>query len=363
MSVQRKSVTRKMVNGIIESQEIFVGLEDSKKTWKVCVRANKQIVNEASMPAKYDTLKAYFDNNFPRCKVHVIYEAGFKGFGLYYALTTDGHACTVVPPHTVVQAKCSRVKNDRSDARLLAKNLEDGNCGACHVPDQERLADRQVVRSLNMVNKDIKQAKNRVRSFLFMYGIETGIVVATWTDNHYKRLRQIEVANPVLREYLDDLLDRLFFLWVQRDKYVKKLRELSKKERYVRFVKIAKTLPGVGVLTAIRLVLELGEDLTRFTSGEEIASFVGLGGVEHSTGETEKKGGISKQGNKMVRAWLVESAWVAIRKDPALQVFYSRIKQNSGHYNKAIVAVARKLITRLRSCVVNDTNYVFGVVQ
>lgn len=358
------SVQRKIVNVVVRKQKIFVGLEDSKKTWKICVRTGRQIVHEVSMPAKYAALSAYFGKHFPECDIHVIYEAGFKGFGLYYDLTSDGHACTVVPPHTVVQAKSTRVKNDRTDARLLAKNLEDGSCGACHVPDKERLADRQIVRSLNIVNKDIKQAKCRVRSFLFAHGIDSGVPdSAVWRDNHYKSLRTLDVGNPLLRECLDDLLDHLDFLWIKRGKYEKKLGELSKKERYATFVKIAKSFPGIGPLTAIRLVLELGEDLSRFGTGGEIASFVGLGGVEHSTGETERKGGITKQGNGMVRSWLIECAWIARKRDPALQVFYSRIMRNSGSGNKAITAVARKLITRLRSCVVNNTEYVLGVVQ
>jgi transposase len=117
------SKVRKIVEAVVESKEIFIGLEDSKRTWKICVRSDRMVIHAASMPARYDVLKAYFDNKFPGCTIHLVYEAGFRGFNLHDRLTDDGHDCIVVPPHTVVQKKCSRVKNDRIDARILAKNL------------------------------------------------------------------------------------------------------------------------------------------------------------------------------------------------------------------------------------------------
>jgi transposase len=356
------SVKRKVIDYIVKGQKVFVGLEDSKKTWKVCVRSDKAIVHETHMPAQYKVLKKFFDNKFPSCEVHLVYEAGFKGFSLYFRLIDDGYACTVVPPHTVMQEKCSRVKNDRIDARLLAKNLEDGNCKSCYVPDSERLADRQVARTLSAVNKDIRRTKNRIRQFLNFHGIDPCVSVANWGKRLYRALHHLEVSNTRLRSTLDMHLGQLEFLWKQQYYLLKLLEELSKEERYAEFVRIAKTLPGVGKLTAIRLVLELGENLSRFKSGGEIASFVGLGGTEYSTGERVRRGGITKQGNAELRSWLIECAWRARAKDPALREFYSRIKSNTGKGNKAIVAVARKLITRLRSCIVSNTEYVLGVV-
>jgi transposase len=357
------SVRRKMVDYIAKSKKIFIGLEDSKSTWRLCVRSDKEIIHELHMPARYESLRSYLRKNYIDCDIHVIYEAGFKGFNLYFDLVGDGYACTVTPPHTVTQAKCSRVKTDRTDARILAKNLENGDYKSCHVPDRERLADRQVVRSLNIINKALKAAKNQIRGLIYAYGIKTGITAPVWNDNHYKSLRTIEIESDTLRYLLDLHIDQVEFLLAKQSDLDKKLRGLAKKERYKNAVKIAESFPGIGRLTAIRLVLELGEDLSRFKSGGEIASFVGLGGAEHSTGNTIRKGGITKQGNGMIRTWLVESAWTARKRDPALQVFYNRIARNSGSANKAVVAVARKMIARLRSCVVNNVTYEFGVLE
>jgi transposase len=204
--------------------------------------------------------------------------------------------------------------------------------------------------------------KNRIRKLFDFHGLETGIQAQAWTDGHYKRLKErLGGLPPTLRMTFGIAFEELELRWEHEKKLRAALKELCAKERYARAVEIARSLPGVGWLTAARLVLELGEDFGRFRTGAHIASFVGLGGAERSSGERERKGGITKQGSAAVRSWLIESAWVAKRRDPAMQAFYSRVRNSCGNSNKAIVAVARKLVTRLRSCIVNDTEYVFGV--
>jgi len=352
---------RKIQEFVVKGKEIFIGLEDSKRTWKVCVRANREIIHQASMPANYEVLDAFLKNKFPDCTVHLVYEAGFKGFNLYDRLTEDGHHCIVVPPHTVYQAKCSRVKNDKVDARILAKNLEDGNCKACYVPDEERRADREIARTFYSVGRDIVRIKNQIRKKMDFHGIETDIEASAWRDWHYKSLRNIELK-PEHRLWLDSYLNHLDFLWAEQKRLFDMLKAVAKKERYAKALKVAVSLPGVGRLTAIRLILELG-NFERFKSGAAIASFVGLGGSEYSTGESIRRGGITKQGNPLIRAWLIQSAWIAIKYDPAMQEFYSRIKRNTAVAQKAITAVARKMIVRMRSCIVNNVEYTFGVIE
>ena len=112
--------TYKVQNFVVKSQEVFVGLEDSKKTWKIAVRCDKRLIHRVSMEAKYSVLITYLRNKFPECTIHVIYEAGFKGFNLYDRLTEDGIDCIVIPPHLVTEPKVNRVKTDKRDANRLA---------------------------------------------------------------------------------------------------------------------------------------------------------------------------------------------------------------------------------------------------
>lgn len=163
---------KKQSEHILKNEKIFVGLEDSKKTWNLCVRSGGMVVNETAMPAQYEALRNYFNNRFPGCQIEVMYEAGFGGFELHDQLEADGWECVVTLPHTVTEEKCQRKKNDRTDCRRLAKNLKNGDYHSCFVPDKELREDRQVSRTYGQVDSDIKRACNRIRRTLEFHGLD-----------------------------------------------------------------------------------------------------------------------------------------------------------------------------------------------
>ena len=169
---------RKMQKYIVKGNKIFIGLEDSKKTWKLCARCDRLEVDQLSMPAKYEVLRSYLLNKFPDCEVAVMYEAGFQGFWLHDLLESDGYTCIVTPANKVTMAKDDRVKTDKRDARRLAKNLENGDYVICHVPDSERRDDRQISRTLSQVQKNIIATKNRIRRLLDYHGLNDGLKAA-----------------------------------------------------------------------------------------------------------------------------------------------------------------------------------------
>ena len=96
--------------------------------------------------------------------------------------------------------------------------------------------------------------------------------------------------------------------------------------------------------------------LSRFPDGEALSSYAGLTPSEHSSGDRIRHGHITRQGNPVVRAVLVESSWVLIGKDPEMRRFYERIKVRRGG-KRAIVAVARKLCHRLLAIVQSGQPY------
>ena len=99
----------------------------------------------------------------------------------------------------------------------------------------------------------------------------------------------------------------------------------------------------------------------RFQTGEQIASFVGLTAAEDSSGESIHRGHITGQGSAQVRAWLIQCAWRAIRLDPVLLHKFRAVWLSSGSKKKAIVAVARKLVVRMRTVEVTGQPYVIGM--
>lgn len=350
---------------ILKEKEIFVGLEDSKRSWKICVRSAGIVVNETSMPAKYQNLLNYFHHKFPDCKITVMYEAGFRGFELYDSLKDDGYNCIVTPPHTVVQEKCSRLKNDRIDCRRLAKNLENNDFRQCHVFDKEHRHARQVSRTYEQIKKDIIRTRNRIRREVDLHGIDDQFSPGKWNEGHYKFLAFLvekKEFSPALCLSLGIKLSELTMLKEYRKKVKTSLFDLAKSDRYLKSVTLLKSAPGIGKLTAIRLALEWG-DVGRFKRNEEFSKFLGLIPSEFSTGDHEWKGHITKQGNRQVRSWLIESSWVAIRYDPVLLEKYQAVYSNSGSKKKAIVAVARKFAIRLRAILMSGQCYEIGLVK
>jgi transposase len=354
--------TRKVQDFVVKGKEVFVGLEDSKKTWKLAVRCERMVIHRTSMEAKYPVLIRYLRNKFPECTIHLMYEAGFKGFNLFDRLTEDGIGCVVIPPHLVTEPKVNRVKTDKRDAGRLALVLENHDFkDACHVPDKERREDRQISRTLIGITKDIICTRNRIRKLLDFHGIEVPLNDG-WKRKEFEALKELSL-NESLKTSLIVLLTLLEQLWEHQKILRDNLKGLCRKERYRKAFELARSLPGIGWFTAIRLVLELGEDLSHFSSGKKIASFVGLTCSEHSSGETEWRGRITGMGSGFIRSALVENSWVAIRKDPALLAKFHRIWHASGSKKKAIVGVARMLIVRLRACVVSGAPYAIGVVR
>jgi len=353
---------KKLQRHLVEGEDVFVGLEDSKRSWKVCSRSKGVIVDQSSMPAQYDNLKKYLSSRFPKCTIKLIYEAGFSGFWLYDLLKEDGIECIVTPPNRVTEQKDNKVKTDKVDARRLAKVLEAGDYVVCHVPSKRRREHRQLSRTLIQVQRSVTATKNQIRKFLDFHGINQDFRPGHWENSDYKNLRSLELSAP-LRFCMNMYLDWLDGFLSCKAELQKKLLGLAQRYPYKRIADRLATAPGVGPLSAVRLTLEWGTDLTRFPTAKHFASYTGLTCSEYSTGDTIRKGRITAQSNRYVRAWLIQCAWRGYSKDPVLFKKFGAVRFNSGSKKKAIVAVARKLAVRLRQIAIAKEPYQLGVIQ
>lgn len=351
----------KMQNHILKGKRVFIGLEDSKRSWKLCVRSDNLIVHEVSLPADFDNLRSYLKRAYPDCEISLMYEAGFGGFWLHDLLKDEGVKCIVTPPSKVTQEKVNRVKTDKIDARRLAQNLEKGDYVSCQVPDRERREDRQISRTLDQIQRDIIATKNRIRRFLDFHGLNTGLRAGAWKLSAYREIRKLKLSES-LRISLNAYLDLLEHLESLRLDLTAELKALCQKDRYCESVEIKSSFPGVGWLSAIRFTLEWGE-MSRFRTGKHIASFTGLTSREYSTGEIVRRGRITGQGSRQVRAWLIQCAWRAIHYDPVLLSKFQAICSSSGSRKKAIVGVARKMAVRMRALEMLKQHYNTGTIE
>jgi transposase len=109
------------------------------------------------------------------------------------------------------------------------------------------------------------------------------------------------------------------------------------------------------------IVLEL-ETLERFESTDKLASFIGLIPSTKSSGEQDKVGGITKRGHHLLRSALIESAWIAARIDPALNLSYHNYCKRM-QANQAIVRIAKKLVSRIKFVLKNNLPYESKIVK
>ena len=158
-----------------------------------------------------------------------------------------------------------------------------------------------------------------------------------------------------MQESFNRLLEQYRFLDEQIKKQDALIHELSEMDLYRERVEILKSVPGIGIVAAMELLLEL-QDVTRFRQADQLAAYVGLTPSQYSSADKVRMGRITKVGKHSLRAVLVQVAWQLIRKDPAMKEKYERIKIRAGG-KRAIVAIARTLLLRVRRIWLDATPY------
>ena len=109
------------------------------------------------------------------------------------------------------------------------------------------------------------------------------------------------------------------------------------------------------MLSAMEVLTEL-QDVSRFSTADQIAAYLGLTPSQYSSGQKVRMGRITHTGNHRLRTRMVECSWILIKKDPGLQKVYEVIKKRRGG-KRAIVAVSRKLIIRIRRILLDGVTY------
>lgn len=346
-----------------KGKKVFVGIDVSKRKYSVHVRSEGMMVDQLTIPADYEVLLHYLRNNYPCCEISVMYEAGFSGFGLHDSLTEEGISCIVTPPTSVTVEKVDKKQCDKHDAARLCRNLENGDYKGCEVPDKERREDRLISRTLEQVQNDITRVKNRIRKFFDYNDLNGKNTSETWHASDWLAARKVGKREGPLGESLGIHISAMDTLLEQRRQLRRRLVELSRKPRYKKAVEILSSISGVGVHSAIRMILEWGEDWSRFANAAKVASYSGLISSEYSTGDDQHRGHITGQSRGAIRAILIQCAWTAIRHDPALKEKYVRVWKSSGSTKKAIVAVARKMVIRMRAIMLSGQKYQVGLIE
>ncbi len=344
-------------------QNIYVGIDVHDKSWKVHIFSDEFELKSFSQQPDVDSLSKYLTRNYPKANFLLAYESGFFGFWIHRAFKDRGINCRVVHAADVPTSdKEQSRKSDAVDSKKIAKGLKNGDLSFIHVPEIQLELDRQVVRNRTTLAIDSTRVKNRIKGMLKLHGIIIPSTICSkhWSKKYLQWLQSIDFASVSGKLALGNMIDQLQFLDAQRRKIDNTIKALSESERYKEDVNLLRSIPSIGILSAMILLSEIG-DIKRFKRFDELSSYCGLAPNCQQSGERRQPATLSHRGNAHIKNVLIECAWIIVRKDLAILLYYKeQIKRMKAQ--KAIIKVTRKLLSRIRHILINKTEYVLGVI-
>lgn len=323
---------------------VFVGMDVHKKTYSVTAICDGVIVKRDTLKAEPESLISYLKKRFGSGKIKTAYEAGFCGFHLHRTLEAAGIENIVV--HAAgIETSNSRVKTDKRDSLKIAIHLSEGKLRSVYIPTVEQEDRRTVTRLRDTFCRERSRIGNQIKSLLYLNGLIPADNKKKVSPAWIKGLSQFKMTPGVRFS-----IEKFAAMWLDFDAKIKEI-DLEIKKQAAKDSSIDgmyQSASGIGPTSARVLANELG-NLQQFKNEGQLFSYIGLTPTEHSSGEHTRQGHITKQGKPIVRKILVQAAWVAIRHDKELQAIYERIAAKSGA-KRAIIAVARRLVGRLRAC-------------
>jgi transposase len=193
-------------------QDIYIGIDVHNNNWRTSIFTKDFEHKTFNQDPEPDILTNYLHRNFPGANYHAVYEAGYSGFWICDALKARGINCIVINPADVpTKDKERKRKNNRIDARKLARSLKNGDLEAIYVPQRDALEDRSLVRIRRNVIKDQTRYKNRIKAMLKFYGIKTPAQFQqrNWSGAFIKWLETIDFNRPAGKRALQSYIDEL----------------------------------------------------------------------------------------------------------------------------------------------------------
>jgi transposase len=287
----------------------FVGLDIHKDSIAVAVaegRSSARFLGTV-VPTARALLSALKRCGPPQLTL-VVYEAGPCGYGWARYLNTHGWRCEVVAPaHITRKPAEKRIKTDRRDALLLARESRSGNLVKVLVPD----ARDEAMRDLSRAREDANAARMRARLQLKAMLLRHGHVYrgkSSWTLAHERHLASIRFEHPAQEIAFNEYRQAVTDAQQRLDRLSEALRAQCEAWRMQPVVKALMCMRGFDAIAAITFIAEIG-DLSRFEHPRALMAYLGLVPSEFSTGHSRHQGSITKSGNKHARRILVESAW------------------------------------------------------
>ena len=288
----------------MEKDVTFVGMDVHKETIAVAVADGRggEVRSLGVMPNTPEAIRKLVRRLGPTKRLACACEARPCGYVLYRQLSRLGARCVVVAPSLIPTNPGDRVKTDRRDATKLVRLLRSGELTPVWVPDEDHEALRDLTRAREDARVDLLRARHRLSKFLLRLGLVLPAGAKPWGVKHRQWLQGLTLARAsqqiVLREYLlavEQVQERLRRLEAE-------LVEAATTSQHAVVIAALQALRGVGLVTAVTLVAELG-DLRRFRTPRELMAYAGVVPAESSSGPRHHRGQLRRRGMRTCGTW------------------------------------------------------------
>lgn len=284
----------------------YVGIDYHKNLLAIAVIVDAQKKFYETIRIKNDDklIVKYMKKLSKQFQIKACYEASSSGYVFQRKMTSWGFHCDVIAPSLIPRKPGNRRKNDFRDAKDLAQNYANGMLTLVHLPSEKEEALRTFIRCRLAFKESAKRVKHQINSLLLSQGLHWS--KSKWTQAHRHWISQIKLPHDFTQQALDEYGGHLQYLESRLAYLEAQIEEIARSPLYAPSVQKLRTFKGISTLTAMVLIAEI-TDFRRFKSPRALMAFLGLIPSEHSSGDKQQGGGITKTGNRRCRKLLVES--------------------------------------------------------
>ena len=333
---------------------LFIGIDVHKAKWVVTVRTYDLELKTFSMKPSAEELEKFLLKNYPGAEYRIVYECCFSGFWIYDYFFEKGYKIIVTPTNRIYKDG-STIKTDKIDSRKLAFQLSRELLREVVVPAKKIREYKYIFRIYDKQKMRQGQILRQIKAFLEQKNHP--LKWSRWNKGLLEKLKGLKFEDKLFDLKFGNLLKEYEYVASQiKDSEqiigrIKQEKELG--ERITRIEKIN----GIGIISAVRMSIYLFDRKDRFQSSEKLNHYLGLTPSERSSGDKIIRGRSGMCGNRQLRSIIIQLAWMTVRKDGALLDKFDRVYKKSGSKQKAIVAVARKLMTKIFAVIQKEEEY------
>lgn len=316
----------------------YIGLDIHKKIIAYCIKTdNGTLHGNGVIPATRSALEEWM-KQLPKPWMVAMEATMFTGW-IYDFIKPYADEIKVAHPEMLKAITAAKKKNDLSDAQKICDLLRVDLLPECYMAPSEFRELRRMLRYRKHIVRTSTQTKNKISGLLMEVGAEYNKKKLHSKRYFWELLENIEHVPESVTDMLKLSRSNLEFFTNIQKKLIRELKEDPLiRERVTRL----QTIKGVGEVTALTWVLEIGE-VERFSSVSRAVSYCGLCAAQRESAGKASRGPISKKRNKHLQTVLVEAAKLAPHWNPQLAEIHER-ELKKGNKNRATLAVARKLV-------------------